>query len=194
MVVLSDSSAAPAAPARAATASVTWPEVVHLVTRQMESIVGPSSDREDLTQSALEHVVRALERFEGRAELSTFTYRVCARVALNHWRGFRRWLRRFQLGMDASHEEIPDGRDVSALALERERARALHAALERMDPMRRLVVTLSDLEDLPGARIAEILECPEATVRSRLRRGRGELYALLAKDPLFCDEIDGRTR
>jgi len=173
---------------------VPWPELVRLVARQMESIVGPSVDRDDLTQSALEHVVRALERFEGRAELATFTYRVCARVALNHWRGFRRWLRRFQLGMDASHEEIADERDVSSAALERERARALHAALERMDPMRRIVVTLADLEDLSGARIAEILECPEPTVRSRLRRGRSELFALLAKDPLFRDEIEGRTR
>jgi RNA polymerase sigma-70 factor (ECF subfamily) len=192
MVVLTRSDA-PAA-AGDATASLPWPELVRLVARQMESIVGPSPDRDDLTQSALEHVVRALDRFEGRAELATFTYRVCARVALNHWRGFRRWLRRFQLGVDASHDEIADERDVSAAALEKERARALHAALERMDPMRRIVVTLADLEDLPGARIAEILECPEATVRSRLRRGRSELYALLAKDPLFRDEIEGRTR
>jgi RNA polymerase sigma-70 factor (ECF subfamily) len=193
MVVLTRSSA-PAESAREVAANVPWPELVRLVARQMESIVGPSGDRDDLTQSALEQVVRALERFEGRAELATFTYRVCARVALNHWRGFRRWLRRFQLGMDASHEQIADERDLAALALERERARALHAALERMDPMRRIVVTLCDLEDLPGARVAEILECPEATVRSRLRRGRSELYALLARDPLFRDSIEGGAR
>ncbi len=182
---------------RAATPMVPWPELVRIVTRQMESILGSAGharDRDDLTQAALEQIVRALDRFEGRAELTTFTYRVCTRVALNHWRGWRRWLRRFQLGIDATAERVAGGADTSTRALERERARALHRALERMNPVRRLVVTLSDLEELAGAQVAEILECPEATVRSRLRRGREELYGLLARDPIFRDEIEGGTR
>lgn len=51
-----------------------WQEIVRMVRAQVRSLVGPSRDLEDLTQIALEQVVRALPRFESRCELSTFTY------------------------------------------------------------------------------------------------------------------------
>jgi RNA polymerase sigma-70 factor (ECF subfamily) len=168
--------------------SVPWPEVVATIRGQMRSIVGPTQDLEDLTQAALERMVRGADRFQGRAALSTYTYRVCARIALNHWRWWRRWARRFQIGAVDELEPLGDARDPGAELHERARARRLHALLERMDPLRRLVLTLSDLEDLPASRIAEILDCGEPTVRSRLRLAREDLVALLARDPFFRDE------
>jgi len=80
-----------------------WPDLVALVRAQMRSLVGSSHDLEDLTQSALERIVRAIDRFEERAQFSTYTYRVCARQAMNHWRWHRRWLKWFTLG-DSEHE------------------------------------------------------------------------------------------
>lgn len=165
-----------------------WPEIVRIVHAYMRSIVGPSPDLEDLTQAALEQVVRGLPRFDGRAQLSTFTYRICAHVAMNHWRWWRRWLRRFRVGTDGAPEvetKLEDG--APHLSVERERARRLHLALDRLAPNKRLVITLADFEGLAAARIAEIMECPEPTVRSRLRQARLELGALLREDPFFMD-------
>jgi RNA polymerase sigma-70 factor (ECF subfamily) len=174
------------APARAE--GVAWPELVRTVHRQMRSLVGGGHrDLEDLAQAALERLVVALPRFEGRAELSTFTYRLCAHVAMDHWRGWRRWAKRFQFWTERA-ADLPAEGEPSADCLADERARRLYACLERLAPAKRICVTLAELEELPASRIAEILECPEATVRSRLRAGRAELAAMLRRDPLFRRE------
>jgi RNA polymerase sigma-70 factor (ECF subfamily) len=167
---------------------IPWVELVTMVRRTMRSLVGASSELEDLAQTALERVVRGAERFEGRAELGTYVYRVCVRVALNHWRGWRRWFARFDLGTERAPEPADEGTDAHARMWIEARARRLHRLLARLDPMRRVVLTLVDLEELPPARVAEILECPEPTVRSRLRQARLELEALVLKDPWFVEE------
>jgi RNA polymerase sigma factor (sigma-70 family) len=159
-----------------------WPELVATVHRQMRSVVGPGRDLEDLTQTALEQVLRGLERYEGRAALSTFTYRICAHVAMNHWRWWRRWLKKFELGLDGRPEPSAS---VGEPNLVEERARRLRRALERLEPTRRLTLTLVDLEGKTAVAVAEILECPEPTVRSRLRQARIELAAILRQDPYF---------
>jgi RNA polymerase sigma-70 factor (ECF subfamily) len=173
--------------------AVDWDDVVLLVHRQMQSLVGPSRELEDLAQAALEQVARSMEAFEGQARFSTFTYRICTHVALNHWRSWRRWLARF----DAWGERpLPEASlaDVSASASERlllaERGRRLHAALEKLSPAKRLTLTLVDLEEFPIAQVAEILECAEGTVRSRLAAARRDLYQRLRRDPLFAKESD----
>jgi RNA polymerase sigma-70 factor, ECF subfamily len=160
-------------PLTLAVVPLAWPEVVSLVRRQMRSFVGGSRDLDDLTQSALERIYRSVDRFEGRSEFATYTYRVCSRVALNHWRWYKRWLRRFE-----SHDEPPEQPsdvETEAALLERERYLRLERALDRLAPMKRAVVTLCELEELPASEVAEILGCPEPTIRSRLRQARIEL-------------------
>lgn len=165
-----------------------WPELVRTVHRQMRTLVGAGNrDLEDLAQAALERLVVAIPRFEGRAELTTFAYGVCANVAMTHWRGWRRWLTRFRFWDDDVAEPPADG-DLGEAWTETERARRLHAYLARLAPLQRACVTLADLEEMPASRIAEILACPEATVRSRLRVGRERLLGMLRRDPLFADE------
>jgi RNA polymerase sigma-70 factor, ECF subfamily len=164
-------------------------ELVTTVHRQMRSVAGPCAELEDLTQVALEQIVRSMSRFRGDGELTTFTYRICVHVALNHWRSFRRWFQRFT--HDEAEERPSLEADPSDLTIELERARRLYACLDQMDAARRVVVTLADLEDLPASRIAEIVGCPEPTVRSRLRRGRLELAELLAREPIFQDPPQG---
>jgi RNA polymerase sigma-70 factor, ECF subfamily len=176
---------------RAPAVDVPWEDVVATVHQQMRSLVGPTPDLEDLTQAALEQIVKSLERFEGRAALSTYTYRICAHLALNHFRSWRRWLKRFTWPTAPEHHgaELADDRPgVAERLVEAERSRRLYAALDRLSPTRRLVVTLADLEELPASRIAEILDCPEPTVRSRLRKARRELHELLRRDRLFSKE------
>jgi RNA polymerase sigma-70 factor (ECF subfamily) len=174
-----------------ATPRPSWPELVVMVRAQVRSLVGATRDLEDLTQATLEQVVRALPRFEGRCELSTFTYAIASRIVMNHWRSISRYLRRFVLGID----DVAEPQDEAHLDAEtfgdRERAARLHHHLEELSADQRIVVVLFDLEELPAPRIAEILGCPEATVRSRLKRGRAALAKKLIRDPLFADERSG---
>jgi len=171
---------------------VRWDDLVATVHRQMRTVAGPSPDLEDLTQVALEQVVRSMDRFRGEGELATFTYRICVNVALNHWKSFRRWWKRFTI--EEVVEAPSSASDPSEMALELERARRLYACLDRVEPMRRVIVTLADLEELPASRIAEIVGCPEPTVRSRLRRARRELAELLERDPVFQQRAEDEPR
>jgi RNA polymerase sigma-70 factor (ECF subfamily) len=171
-----------ALPAQAEATAIAWPEVVRLVRRQMRSFVGPGRDLEDLTQTALERIYRSADRFEGRADFSTYTYRVCSRVAINHWRWYKRWLRSFERATDSTPEPEAPGANTDDAAIERQELERLERALDRLAPMKRAVLTLCELEELPASRAAEILECPEPTVRSRLRQARIDLATILRED------------
>jgi RNA polymerase sigma-70 factor (ECF subfamily) len=164
-----------------------WNDLVRLVRAQVRSLVGPTRDLEDLTQATLEQVVRSIDRFEGRCELSTFTYRIASRVVMNHWRSLKRYFRRFVLPFDDMPEPHTDDAADPMELQERQRAARLHHHLDQLSPEHRLVVVLADLEDLPASRIAEIVECPEPTVRSRLKRARADLARRLARDPMFAE-------
>jgi len=156
-------------------------------------LVGPARDVEDLTQAALEQIVRSIDRFEGRCELSTYTYRIASRVVMNHWRSLRRYFKRFVLGAeDVPEPESMDSSHNTTDLVERQRAARLHYHLDRLSADHRLVVVLADLEELPASRIAEIIDCPENTVRSRLKRARTELARRLSRDPAFADEANAR--
>lgn len=145
--LLAERAALSAAPEGAG--AIPWEQVVATVHQQMRSLIGPTRELEDLTQAALEQLVRSAGRFEGRAQLSTFTYRICVHVSLNHWRSWKRWLRRFERPNtdDGAGLEIADERAGAPERLvEAERSRRLYAALDRLSPTKRLVLTLSDLE------------------------------------------------
>jgi RNA polymerase sigma-70 factor, ECF subfamily len=176
------------APQRHPQVTPPWPELVSMVRAQVRSLVGPTRDLEDLTQATLEQVVRSLDRFEGRSELSTFTYRIASHVVMNHWRSLKRYFRRFVLGIDDVPEPEMLGEGDTTKLIERQRAARLHHHLDRLSADHRIVVVLADLEDLPASRIAEILECPEPTVRSRLKRARADLVRRLSADAVFRDE------
>lgn len=165
-------------------AAFEWTEVAATVRRQMRSLVGGSRarDLEDLTQTALERICRHVDRFEGRAEFATYTYRVCASVAINHWRWYKRWLRSFEHTTDTTPDPPADGGDAAELAIERERAARLERALDQLSANKRAVLTLCELQELPASRVAEILGCPEATVRSRLNRARADLAKILKSE------------
>jgi RNA polymerase sigma-70 factor (ECF subfamily) len=167
-----------------------WPDLVVVVRNQVRSLVGPTRDLEDLTQATLEQIVRAIDGFEGRCDLRTFTYRIASRVVMNHWRSLKRYFRRFVAAVEDAPDPATEEHDPAGL-LERQRAKRLHHHLERLSAEQRLVVVLADLEEMPASAIAEIVECPEATVRSRLKRGRADLARRLMRDPLFSDAGGG---
>jgi RNA polymerase sigma-70 factor (ECF subfamily) len=57
----------------------------------------------------------------------------------------------------------------------------LQGALQKLSPELRETIILRDIEELEYREIAEVLQVPEGTVKSRLNRGRAELARLLRR-------------
>ena len=64
----------------------------------------------------------------------------------------------------------------------REASELLQAALQKLSPELRETVILRDLEELEYREIAQVLNVPEGTVKSRLNRGRAELARVLRRN------------
>jgi RNA polymerase sigma-70 factor, ECF subfamily len=152
---------------------------IHAVCRR---IAGGSRDADDAAQEAMIGIVRGLPRFDGRSAFSTWVYRIATNAALDE---LRRRKRRPHLSAVDDGERPLDIVDVAAsgrLEAVAERM-AIDDALEQLGDEFRAAVVLRDVADLDYAEIAEVLDVPVGTVKSRIARGRGQLADLLGNHP-----------
>jgi RNA polymerase sigma-70 factor (ECF subfamily) len=157
---------------------------VHAVCRR---ITGNDDDALDATQEALIAVVRGLPRFDGRAKFSTWAYRIATNASLDE---LRRRKRRPLVGLPerdgvATEPVDPSTPDPGDAIGDRDE---VDAALARLAPDFRAAVVLRDICQLDYAEIAEVLEIPAGTVRSRIARGRAQLADLLGGNQPAPDE------
>ncbi|MET0324489.1 MAG: sigma-70 family RNA polymerase sigma factor [Ilumatobacteraceae bacterium] len=153
---------------------------VHAVCRR---IAGSSRDADDAAQEAMISIVRALDRFDGRSAFSTWTYRIATNAALDE---LRRRGRRPALHAVRDDDSTPEVVDPAAEQRYQSVAdrQAIDAALADLPEDFRAAVVLRDVADLDYAEIAEVLQIPVGTVKSRIARGRGQLAdALGNQDP-----------
>lgn len=139
-------------------------------------IVGSGADLEDTTQEALLAVFRGLRSFDGRSSFTTWLWRVATNAALDELRRRRRW------PVPHCEEPDPSPRRFDSVA-EGTAARVdVTRALELLPLEFRVCVLLRDLVGLSYDEIAETLDIPPGTVRSRIARGRAQLVDLLCAD------------
>ncbi|HVW33165.1 MAG TPA: sigma-70 family RNA polymerase sigma factor [Acidimicrobiia bacterium] len=140
---------------------------VHAICRR---VTGHPEDALDATQEALIAVTRGLHRYDGRARFTTWLYRVATNAALDE---IRRRRRRPEPAEPSDSRPGPAG----TAPLEQAVATRLDvdAALAGLTPEFRAAVVLRDLCDLDYAEIAEVLDVPIGTVRSRIARGRAAI-------------------
>ena len=150
--------------------------------------------------------VSGIARFDGRSAFGTWLYRIATNACIDELRRRRRrplpgfdeeaarssgddapsWSSRqgstgFAAPRNATATGAGDGGAVEVGALASDRV-AVDSALARLDPTFRTAVVLRDLCDLSYGEIAEVLEVPVGTVRSRIARGRAQLVPLLGFD------------
>jgi len=143
--------------------------------------VGNYDDAQELTQETFYRALRGLRKFRGNSGFYTWLFRIGINLSINHRQ--RRNKIRFK-SLSGSNEGL--GHQADALAnladskshspghtaqLRQEHHRALQA-LEKLEPQARAIVVLRDIEELDYSQIAEILEVPLGTVKSRLARAR----------------------
>jgi RNA polymerase sigma-70 factor (ECF subfamily) len=136
-------------------------------------ITGDDADALDATQEALIAIVRGLPRFDGRSRFSTWIFRVATNACLDE---LRRRNRRPLPGLpdDGTERMSPAAAGPSLDEQVTDRI-LVDQALTRLPPAFRAAVVLRDVCRLDYAEIAEILEIPAGTVRSRIARGRAEV-------------------
>jgi RNA polymerase sigma-70 factor (ECF subfamily) len=136
-------------------------------------IIAHPEDALDATQEAMIAVARGIGRFDGRSAFTTWLYRVATNAALDELR--RR--KRRPVAIDVvDTDAVAPGPPVDAVVTDRV---DVDAALATLPVEFRTAVVLRDLCDLDYAEIADVLDVPPGTVRSRIARGRALLTTAL---------------
>lgn len=150
-------------------------------------MLGDSDSAADATQTAFVRAYRSLGRFRGTSAFSTWLYRIVCNVCLDSLRSRRSDV----VSLDVDHEDDGDPHELSlpdttgepgAHAEQSERQQAVHRALGQLSEDYRLVLALYDLMGFSYDEIADILQVPLGTVKSRLNRARLALKDVLAPD------------
>lgn len=144
-------------------------------------MVDNAEDAADVVQDAFLNAYQSLNSFKGDSEFFTWLYRIAFNAAISLKRK-RKTVLSFNAGDDRITAEPADPSDLfrPGVALERSEEDAqLQAALNRLSPEHRAVLILKELEGQKYEDIAQVLDVPVGTVRSRLHRARMELRELL---------------
>jgi RNA polymerase sigma-70 factor (ECF subfamily) len=140
-------------------------------------VLGSREDAEDATQEAFLAALRRAASFRSEAAFSTWLFRIAINAAIDQARRRGR-ARAVPLEADEFAAVAPSGGDPGGAVAD---AVTVQAALQRVSEDFRAALVLCDLYGFPYAQVAEILEVPVGTVKSRLFRARLALGQLLGK-------------
>jgi RNA polymerase sigma-70 factor (ECF subfamily) len=150
-------------------------------------VAGNAEDARDVVQDAFVQAFVKLDTFQGCSAFYTWLYRIAFNVAASQRRRKRPALS-VERAREASGIEPMDDADDPAEEVERdERCRQVRHALGQLSEEHRTILVLREIDGCCYDSIAEILELPVGTVRSRLHRARLQLREQL-KEVLMIDE------
>ena len=148
---------------------------VTALTQQMyrvsASLLHSPQDRQDAVQECVWKAWRKLPQLRDESLFKAWIMRIlvneCKRMHRAHWR---------EVAVEEIEIEQPDGVD------NRLRDEVLHSAVMQLPEKLRLAVTLFYIDGFSMRETAQILRCPEGTVKQRLHRARTALRILLEKE------------
>jgi len=140
-------------------------------------LVGNAEDARDLVQDAFIQAYRSLDRFHGDSAFYTWLYRIAVNAAISHKRRHRVMVSFDAGGQGSSFEPADDAlqSDPSGRMEQDDRDRQVREALDGLPSEYRAVLVMKEIDGYKYETIAQMLDCPIGTVRSRLHRARLEL-------------------
>ncbi|ATU67312.1 RNA polymerase sigma factor RpoE [Piscinibacter gummiphilus] len=135
----------------------------------------------DIAQETFIRAYRAIPQFRGESQFYTWLYRIAVNTAKKALVGLKRdpivteSARASREDDDETsrvENELTDGETPEAVMASKEIAAAVNAAIEALSDDLRQAITLREIEGLSYEEIAELMDCPIGTVRSRIFRAR----------------------
>lgn len=137
---------------------------------------------QDIAQETFIRAYRALPQFRGEAAFYTWLYRIAVNTAKKALVELKRDPLVTESARSGPHDdedetsrverELTDGETPDAVLASKEIARTVNAAIEALSEDLRQAITLREIEGLSYEEIAELMNCPIGTVRSRIFRAR----------------------
>ena len=148
-------------------------KVVNLISR----FISDHAECQDVAQEAFIKAYRALENFRGDSQFYTWLYRIAANTAKNHLASRSRKTPAYSVDVDdAEHfsgeSGLKDFANPESQLLTDEIKQTVFAAIEKLPDDLKSAITLREIEGLSYEDIAEVMDCPIGTVRSRIFRAR----------------------
>src|SRR5262245_57970861 len=146
------------------------------IVRFLYRYLGNLEEAKEVCQDVFVKVFRGISSFQNNCSLKTWIYRITLNTVLNEK---RRWYQRLKdrfIGLEGISNQQLDSLPGPELSLTMdERTRRVHLALRKLQPDRRAILVLRDLEGLSYQEIAVALDLQLGTVKSRLARARQEM-------------------
>lgn len=156
----------------------------HKVANLISRYIRDQAEVLDVAQEAFIKAYRALPNFRGESAFYTWLYRVAINTAKNHLAAQARrppgddieadMAEQMDMGSPLQETDTPEH-----LTLQREIAQTIQKALDDLPEDLRTAITLRELEGLSYEEIAQAMDCPIGTVRSRIFRAREAIDARL---------------
>ena len=149
----------------------------HRVSKLISRYVRDQSEVQDVAQEAFIKAYRALPRFRGDSAFYTWMYRIAVNTAKNHLAAQRRRPMNIELDLQDPdqydlHAQLKETDTPEAITLSNETREAVERAIAALPEDLRTAIILRELEGMSYEEIAQTMECPVGTVRSRIFRAR----------------------
>ena len=163
----------------------------HRIVNLVGRFVRDPADAMDIAQEAFIRAYRALPSFRGDSAFYTWIYRIAVNTAKNHLASQARRASEASVDIDdatqfASEAALRDDATPDRLLLRDEVHRTIVAALEDLPDELRTAITLRELDGMSYEDIAQAMDCPIGTVRSRIFRARDAINKRIG--PLLHDD------
>ncbi|TPQ28092.1 RNA polymerase sigma factor RpoE [Methylomonas sp. EFPC3] len=148
-------------------------KIVHLVNRYVKD----PSEAQDVAQDTFIKAYRALGDFRGESAFYTWLYRIAINTAKNYLLSRSRRHSDYEIDVqDAEQvENAPQLKDIETpehQLMNEQIVAVIRAAIENLPEEMRIAITLREFEGMSYEEIAEAMDCPIGTVRSRIFRAR----------------------
>jgi RNA polymerase sigma-70 factor (ECF subfamily) len=149
----------------------------HRVLKLVGRFVSDAAEAEDVAQEAFLKAYRALASFRGDSAFYTWLYRIAINTAKNALVSNRRRPVDFDLDLQDPeqydrHARLKEGDTPEGVLLTEEIRSVVERAMEQLPEDLRTAIVLRELEGMSYEEIAEAMDCPVGTVRSRIFRAR----------------------
>ncbi len=148
-------------------------------------ILGNLEDANDVTQEALLKAYRGINKFNGKSSFSTWLYAIVNNACMDFIRKNRKTTvtyldREYETEEGSYKAQVYSDEDTPEAVLEKKEVqRLVNEAINKLSYEHRKIIVLRDIQQFSYQEIAQMLNCSEGTVKSRISRARTNLKTLI---------------